>query len=91
MAKNTPSTSKLSLLFIVTEVNLLLFWLYLVILLLYNTLIFLVLFTLSIKYLSAVNLSLRWIIITSLHIFDRYNASVREEDPPPTTATFLSF
>ena len=50
MAKNTPSTSKLSLLFIVTEVNLLLFWLYLVILLLYNTLIFLVLFTLSIKY-----------------------------------------
>ena len=73
MAKNTPSTSKLSLLFIITEVNLLLFWLYLVILLLYSTLIFLVLFTLSIKYLSEVNLSLRWIIITSLHIFDRYN------------------
>ena len=37
MAKNTPSTSKLSLLFIITEVNLLLFWLYLVILLLYST------------------------------------------------------
>ena len=90
MAKNTPSTSKLSLLFIVTEVNLLLFWLYLVILLLYSTLIFLVLFTLSIKYLSAVNLSLPWVFFFSFYIFFRYNASVREEDPPPTTATFLS-